>query len=304
MKKIFLLTIISILLLNTDIFAQRIIFQSDFENITLNSDSLPTNWVRYDVDGLNPNIKWAVRDTGCIFHQGAGTRVRAHNSAKSLEIPWYAGSGGNYINDDFVFSDTFTVHNGDSLIFWMLIGSDSTYQNYIDTMQVGYAPLQEPVLWTKFETIRSLDSNNVWTLYKYDLSSLAGQSIAIGFRYYMDVSIDGLWCNIDDLFIGNRSEIGINQIGTNVPDKFALKQNYPNPFNPVTNIEFDLPKKEFVNLKIYNSIGEEIAVLVNEVKGAGTYKVDWDAKNLPSGAYYYRITAGDFVQTNKMMLVK
>ncbi|KXK43973.1 MAG: peptidase S8/S53 subtilisin kexin sedolisin, partial [Chlorobi bacterium OLB5] len=83
------------------------------------------------------------------------------------------------------------------------------------------------------------------------------------------------------------------------------KQNYPNPFNPITNIEFSIAKTNDVSLIIYNSIGQQVATLVNQQLSPGTYKYDFNASGLPSGSYYYRLTAGDdYVKTNKMILVK
>lgn len=309
MKKI-IPAILVLVLLSPLTFSQRVIFQSDFENITLNSDSLPSGWTKWDVDNNNPLVGWAVRDT--VVNFGGNTRPKANNySAKSLEIPWYAGNGGNFINDDWVFTDSFTVQQDDSLIFWMLQGSDSTFQAYLDSMQVLVCLANVPGIGSnKLATIVSNDSegvplnNNVWTEHTFDLSSFAGQSVYISFRYYMDVSVDGIWCNIDDLFIGNRSAIGIKKISTDIPRTYALRQNYPNPFNPTTYIEFDLPKTEFVNLIIYNALGQIVRELVNENREAGSYRVDFNATNLPSGTYFYRIAAGDFVQTNKMVLVK
>jgi hypothetical protein len=291
--------------------AQRIVFQSDFENITLQSpDSIPAGWWKADIDHNNSNVGWAVRDTSCNF--GGNTRVRANNySRKSLEIPWYAGNGGNMINDDWVWTDSFTVRQGDSLIFWMLIGSDTTFTAYLDSMQVYICSDQDPVFAiAKLAKIVSNDSEgvplatNMWTEHKFNLSQWAGQKIYIGFRYNMNILIDGLWCNIDDLFIGNRSPIGIKPIGSNVPKSYALRQNYPNPFNPTTNIEFDLPKGENVKITLFNSVGQDVTTILNEFKAAGSYKIDFNASNLPSGAYYYTINAGDFRQTKKMVLVK
>lgn len=89
-----------------------------------------------------------------------------------------------------------------------------------------------------------------------------------------------------------------------LPEKFRLLQNYPNPFNPSTTITYMLPVTSTVNLKVFNSIGEEVTELVNELQGAGEHKVTFDAKNLPSGIYIYRLSAGSFVQSKKMILVK
>ena len=90
----------------------------------------------------------------------------------------------------------------------------------------------------------------------------------------------------------------------NVPEEYALLGNYPNPFNPSTIIRYELPKQSYVNLRLYDVLGREVAVLVNEQKPAGRYEIKFDAKNLPSGIYLFRIEAGDFVKTRKMLLLK
>ncbi|PIP69109.1 hypothetical protein CO033_00450 [Candidatus Nomurabacteria bacterium CG_4_9_14_0_2_um_filter_32_10] len=89
-----------------------------------------------------------------------------------------------------------------------------------------------------------------------------------------------------------------------IPTEFALSQNYPNPFNPSTTINYKIPTNYFVNLKIYDILGNEIAILVNEEKTAGSYSVNFNATNLPSGTYIYKITAGNFIETKKMVLMK
>jgi len=90
----------------------------------------------------------------------------------------------------------------------------------------------------------------------------------------------------------------------NQPLTFNLNQNYPNPFNPSTQITFSIQKTSDVSLKVFNLLGQEVASLVNEVKAPGTYNVDFNASNLASGIYVYQITAGTFVSSKKMMLVK
>jgi hypothetical protein len=97
---------------------------------------------------------------------------------------------------------------------------------------------------------------------------------------------------------------GIQQTGTEVPSKFALMQNYPNPFNPSTTIEFAIPKEGYVEMKLYDILGKEVAVLVSDPFRAGTYKVDFDGSRLASGVYFYKITVGDFTDTKKMVLIK
>jgi len=83
-----------------------------------------------------------------------------------------------------------------------------------------------------------------------------------------------------------------------------LHQNYPNPFNPTTTIRYDLPKPTLVRLSVYDILGREVAVLVNRGINAGAYEVKFDAMGLASGMYFYRLTAGSFVQTRKMLVVK
>ncbi len=102
------------------------------------------------------------------------------------------------------------------------------------------------------------------------------------------------------------------RVGASTPSQFALRQNYPNPFNPSTRIEYSVAKEEFVSLKVYNLIGQEVASLVNENKPAGTYIADWNAEGLPSGMYFYKMQTrptdggqgGSFSATRRMMLVK
>lgn len=98
--------------------------------------------------------------------------------------------------------------------------------------------------------------------------------------------------------------IGINEEGGVIPNKYALGQNYPNPFNPATRISFSLPQIGNIRLSVYDILGNEIAVLINEVKPAGNYSVSFEGTGLSSGIYFYKLESGDFSQTKKMLLVK
>jgi len=108
---------------------------------------------------------------------------------------------------------------------------------------------------------------------------------------------------IDDLALGGSSGVEELNIGQFV-SQFELKQNYPNPFNPTTNIEFSVPQASDVKLKVYNQLGQTVATLVDDRLSAGSYSVDWNATDLPSGVFYYRMTASDFSKTIKLMLMK
>ena len=85
---------------------------------------------------------------------------------------------------------------------------------------------------------------------------------------------------------------------------YSLKQNFPNPFNPSTTIKFSVQKESFVSIKVYDIAGKEITTLVNERKAAGNYSMEYDASNLPSSIYFYRMQAGSFVSTKKLILIK
>jgi hypothetical protein len=116
----------------------------------------------------------------------------------------------------------------------------------------------------------------------------------------LNPAASGSYAEIDNLSFSIISDVNdINNL-TN----FSLEQNYPNPFNPVTAISYQTAKPEKVLLKVYDIIGNEVAALVDEYKPAGKYSVYFDASNLPSGVYLYKLQAGSFVQTRKMTLIK
>ncbi len=94
------------------------------------------------------------------------------------------------------------------------------------------------------------------------------------------------------------------RVGNDIPTGFALKQNYPNPFNPSTTIEYQVATAEFVSLKVYNLLGQEVATLVNELKQPGTYRTSWNAESVPSGTYFYRMNGGSFSETGRMLVLK
>ena len=89
-----------------------------------------------------------------------------------------------------------------------------------------------------------------------------------------------------------------------LPKEFKLYNNYPNPFNPSTTIKYDLPKETQVTLKVFDVTGKEVATLVNKKQKAGYFEVNFNASNLASGIYLYRLITSDYVKTNKMILIK
>jgi hypothetical protein len=107
----------------------------------------------------------------------------------------------------------------------------------------------------------------------------------------------------DVTFGVTTAPIGITQISSLVKE-FSLAQNYPNPFNPNTKINFAIPNSEHVSLRVYDMLGREVSVLVNNVLTPGEYEADFNAKGLSSGMYYYSLRAGEYVDVKKMVLVK
>jgi hypothetical protein len=96
----------------------------------------------------------------------------------------------------------------------------------------------------------------------------------------------------------------IEETATNSPNSYYLLNNYPNPFNPTTTINYQLPVTSFIDLSIFNTLGQKVVTLVSERQATGTYRVNWDASDMASGVYLYCLQAGDFVKTNKMLLVR
>lgn len=146
--------------------------------------------------------------------------------------------------------------------------------------------------WTTSSTVKGTSaSGKTW---HHHLDNNVGCSLTGGSSQTNRPNI----CFVIDLLTGNKN------ISSIIPNKYSLSQNYPNPFNPTTKITYDLPKPGFVSLKIYDVLGKEVANLVNEVRNAGSYIIDFNASHLSSGVYYYRIQAGEFMQVKKMVLVK
>ncbi len=105
-------------------------------------------------------------------------------------------------------------------------------------------------------------------------------------------------------YVKDNPMTGVEITTSGVPSAYQLEQNYPNPFNPSTSISFTLPSKSFVSLKVFDLLGREVATLVNEQKPAGTYTQKWNAANVSSGIYFYRLQADKFTETKKLVLLK
>lgn len=124
-----------------------------------------------------------------------------------------------------------------------------------------------------------------------------------------ELYFDGKFWTYDEsdntLNVYNLSTVGVEDNAVdNVPTIFSLSQNYPNPFNPSTTILYSLPNSSYVKLSVYNSIGEEVRVLVDEERNAGNYNIHFDAADLTSGVYFYRLQTNSYMETKKFILVR
>lgn len=151
--------------------------------------------------------------------------------------------------------------------------------------------------------LKTIDGGQIWT---YVQTPVAGRLNDIRFINTLSGWVVGV--NGAIIKTTNGGVTFVNQISNQTPEKFTLSQNYPNPFNPVTKIKFDIPvgngRDRSVRLIIYDILGREVAILVNEELKPGTYEADWNAAGFSSGVYFYKIVAGDYTETKKMVLMK
>lgn len=138
------------------------------------------------------------------------------------------------------------------------------------------------------------------------VSSGIGENISLrsllvaGNYLYAGTGSHGIWkISLKELTTAVQTESG-----KEIPSRFSLEQNYPNPFNPSTTIRFTIPEASFVQLSVYNSIGQKVADLLSRELNSGKYSAQWNADAFPSGVYYCRIQAGTFSQTRKLLLLK
>nr|HMT11188.1 choice-of-anchor J domain-containing protein [Ignavibacteria bacterium] len=256
---------------------------------------------------IDPMTNWTVRDTGSSVPGLSTATVKSHSGLKSCGVSWWSSidttGASSTTADAWLVTKRIKVWSASSyLSYWIALGGGSL--PYLDSVQIWVSTVDStPSSFTHYiETISDRGPYGEFNQSFVPIGDYVGQTIWVGFRYNTDCTTDGYIGQIDDIEVDNP--IGIQPISTEVPKRFELKQNYPNPFNPVTNIEFSIVKGGFVNLVIFNAIGQQVTTLVNQDLKAGSYKYDFNASGLPSGTYYYRLTSGEFTQTNKMILVK
>jgi hypothetical protein len=218
-----------------------------------------------------------------------------------------------------VWTHLAVVSNGTSVTFFVngvsaqTVPSAATLGSSANEMRIGRGGsdpasgrLDEIRLWSVARTPTQISSN---MCVKYIPSSTTGLKAV----WHLDSNFVDSISSYNGSALGNVGfdtmtfcpiVTGITGKETGIPESYKLSQNYPNPFNPSTNIEFSIPKNGYVELKIYNLLGKEVATLVSDPYQAGSYIVSFDASTLSSGIYFYKISVNDFVDTKKMMLIK
>jgi len=210
------------------------------------------------------------------------------------------GSGRNHFYG-WIFSDSLEESISDTFDiipvypysklyrYYNLENNDSLY-HIGDTLNIHYRP----------KTTNFFDSY-------YSADYIVSSSEAISYRRYYSYYQQGF---SEEYKLTNYLIVGVKEENKNIPTKFTLSQNYPNPFNPSTTIKYSILgsvgtlRATSVQLKIYNTLGQEVSTLVNKVQSAGNYEVQFDARNLTSGIYFYRLETNGFVKSQKMILLK
>ncbi|GBD86095.1 hypothetical protein BMS3Abin03_00004 [bacterium BMS3Abin03] len=211
----------------------------------------------------------------------------------------------------------YSKDTGDELLFENLaaVVGDSVCYEYNPAWNCQFVQLEREFTDFGLNTL-------IKDYYPQSLGWYFGHSLVKGIGLYKTWNGDNVTfssilkgCIINGVVYGDTTVVSVEDETPNLPKEFHLSQNYPNPFNPTTKIKFTIPQSplpggdgrgglQLVKLVVYDILGNEVATLVNEEKPAGEYEVEFNAKGLPSGIYFYQLRAGSFVDTKKMLLIK
>ncbi len=188
-----------------------------------------------------------------------------------------------------------TTNSGVNWLQYNIPTSNTIYSIYFPSANTGYASCYSG------QIIKTTNAGINWFL----------QTTGTGSELFSIFFINDLtgYCSGDNNTVlkttdGGGPPIGITPISSGVPRDYRLEQNYPNPFNPTTNINFSIPKAGLTSIKIYDMLGRLVTALFEIQLAAGSYKTDWNASQMPSGIYIYRIVSGSFTESRKMIMVK
>lgn len=255
----------------------------------------------------NGRAKWVSAGTGNLWDT---TFIDPHDGSKNFSDSRYGNSKDNS-NNTFTLIDTIDLSNTNNprLEFSAKWAEEVTfdYTRLQVSSNFGSTWTSLPGRFTTTVSGQpSFTGIKHWLDEQINLNAYIGQKIRIRFTLFTDGGIPGDGFYFDNFRVVNYKDLptSINQTSSKIPDEFKLSQNFPNPFNPKTIIQYSITESDFATLKVYDILGNEISVLVNEKQNPGSYSVDFDAGNYPSGIYYYKLEAGNFSEVKKMILLK
>jgi hypothetical protein len=163
--------------------------------------------------------------------------------------------------------------------------------------------------WTQLFSLSAADNaewtagNNLWVKKEASLSAFPNDTIFVRFRLTNSDTTSNFGWLVDDIELMPIAT-GVAADNATVPLEYSLSQNFPNPFNPTTRIQYSIKERGIVSLTLYDILGKQVATLVHSEQEAGQYRYDLNANQLSSGIYFYRLQAGGFVDTKKLLLVR
>ncbi len=318
-------------------YAFGVIYKTTNEGLswqTVYQDSFSLNSIYF----LNDNSGWAVGTLGSILKTtNAGTNwitYRHQFFTSSLNDVWFTNENTGYLSRTSIFksinggANWISILNSVSPNSIQFINTNTGYFSNTSSNCIVYKTENAGINWTQYPT----GTGNANSLYFITDTKgwIAGSNIKYtsngGINWQIQ-PVQGNLANLNSIYFINENNgwavgflgtilktgtggIGITTISAELPKQFNLFQNYPNPFNPVTKIRFDIVLdsrirgNDNVFLKIYDILGREVATIVNEQLKPGTFEVDWDATNYPSGVYFYSLITNNFTQTRKMVVIK
>jgi len=234
------------------------------------------------------------------------------NSFAEVKFPWQLNVSSTII-DDAVFGFLPENLTKDTVTLWYHPYYEiPLFTNRMDKLQpaTNGVVLFSDALSNAPVGVKAVDPNGRWQSYflAFDWMALDLRSDTASVKYeYPFLDPKYRWIvdiqNIGKTFAGFGVPTGVRE-APGFPAEFALRQNYPNPFNPSTTFEFQLPVAEFATLTVYDILGKEVKTLLNQILEPGTHTIRWNAGNLPSGIYFYRLSAGNRTDTKKLLLLK
>ncbi|MGA9117334.1 MAG: choice-of-anchor J domain-containing protein [Bacteroidota bacterium] len=272
---------------------------------------LPEGWSVWNNASfpVSPLWNWAVRDTGTTPPGLVGLTTRAHAGARASGVSWWAsldttGLDTTHQADAWLVTRGISLAPGDVLRFWASGGSPG----FLDSLQVWYSALDSTpggmlagvrlgtIVWPAGSVFGSFAEH------LYPLPLPASARAWVGFRYYMDCDMEGLYVHLDDVSVEAGS--GVEEPAGGLPPGPRLGRSYPNPFNGSTTLEFRLSRREHVRLRVFDLLGREATVVLEGEEGPGLRRVPWDAGHLASGVYVVRLEAGGMVSEGKLILLR